>query len=151
MNDWEDGKKLKWLKFRLTGKAQTAFQRLPGEARTNYKEAKKALRKRFEPKSRQNRFHVEFQTHTKRKSESWADFTDECKSLVDEAYPELVEAAREQLAVNQYLQQLEHPQVAFSVKQKWPAKLDEAVSTTLEMEAYPSFGANAGGMAPPAT
>ena len=46
------------------------------------------------------------------------------------------EAAREQLAVNQYLQQLEHPQVAFSIKQKQPAKLDEAVSVTLEMEAY---------------
>ena len=46
------------------------------------------------------------------------------------------EAARERLAVNQYLQQLEHLQVAFSVKQKQPAKLDEAVSATLEMEAY---------------
>ena len=56
--------------------------------------------------------------------------------MVDKAYPELEEAAREQLAVNQYLQQLKHPQVAFSVKQKWPAKLDEAVSATLEMEAY---------------
>ena len=56
--------------------------------------------------------------------------------MVDKAYPELEEAAREQLAVNQYLQQLKHPQVAFSVKQKRPAKLDEAVSATLEMEAY---------------
>ena len=79
---------------------------------------------------------TEFQTRTKRKSESWADFADELKSLVDKAYPELEEAARERLAVNQYLQQLEHPQVAFSVKQKRPAKLDEAVSATLEMEAY---------------
>ena len=62
--------------------------------------------------------------------------TDDLKSLVDKAYPALEEAARERLAVNQYLQQLEHPQVAFSVKQKRPAKLDEAVSATLEMEAY---------------
>ena len=68
--------------------------------------------------------------------ESWADFADDLKSLVDKAYPELEEAARERLAVNQYLQQLEHPQVTFSVKQKRPAKLDEAVSATLEMEAY---------------
>ena len=136
VNDWDDGKKLKWLKVRLTGKAQTAFQRLPEEARADYKEAKKALQERFEPKSRQSRFHAEFQTRTKRKSESWADFADELKSLVDKAYPELEEAARERLAVNQYLQQLEHPQVAFSVKQKRAAKLDEAVSATLEMEAY---------------
>ena len=40
------------------------------------------------------------------------------KNLVDKAYPELEEAAWERLAVKQYLQQLEHPQVAFSVKQK---------------------------------
>lgn len=46
------------------------------------------------------------------------------------------EAAREWLAVNQHLQQLEHTQVAFSVKQKRPAKLNEVVSLTLEMEAY---------------
>ena len=26
VNDWDDGKKLKWLKVQLTGKAQTAFQ-----------------------------------------------------------------------------------------------------------------------------
>ena len=52
VNDWDDGKKLKWLKVRLTGKAQTAFQRLP-------EEAKKALQERFEPKSRQSRFYAD--------------------------------------------------------------------------------------------
>jgi len=87
VNDWDAVKKLQWLKVRLTGKAQTAFQRLPEEARADYKEAKKALHERFEPKSCQSRFHAEFQTRTKRKSESWADFADELKSLVDKAYP----------------------------------------------------------------
>ena len=53
-------------------------------------------------------FHAQFQIHAKQKSESWADFADDLKSLVDKVYPELEEAAREQLAVNQYLQQLEH-------------------------------------------
>ena len=38
--------------------------------------------------------------------------------------------------MNQYLQQLDHPQVAFGVKQKHPQKIDEAVSATLEMETY---------------
>lgn len=98
--------------------------------------AKKALQERFEPKSSQSCFWVEFQTLTKCKSETWADFADDLKNLIDKAYLELEEAAWERLAVNQYLQQLEHPQVAFIVKQQQPAKLDEVTSTTLEMEAY---------------
>lgn len=46
VNDWEDGDKLKWLKVRLTGRAQsqTAFQRLPESTRTDVKLATKALK-----------------------------------------------------------------------------------------------------------
>ena len=56
--------------------------------------------------------------------------------LADKAFPELQEAARSQLAINSYLQQLDHLQVAFGVKQKRPKTIDEAVSATLEMESY---------------
>ena len=136
VNEWDDGKKLKWMKVRLSGKAQMAFQRLPNEAKARYVEAKKALKECFEPESRQSRYQAKFQMQTKQKAESWADYADDLKSLVDKAYPEIEEAARERLAVNHYLQQLEQPQVAFSVRQKRPSKLDEVVSATLEMEAY---------------
>ena len=112
------------------------FQHLLEVWKASFSTAKKALQERFEPKSRQSPYQAEFQTCTKCKSETWADFADDLKNLTDKAYLELEEAARERLAVNQYLQQLEHPQVAFIVKQKQPAKLDEVVSTTLEMEAY---------------
>ena len=44
--------------------------------------------------------------------------------------------AREQLLLQIYLQQLDPPQVAFSVKQKRPKTLDEAVAATIEMESY---------------
>ena len=53
-----------------------------------------------------------------------------------QSLPELQEEARERLAVNQYLQQLDHPLAAFGVKQKHPQTIDEAVSATLEMETY---------------
>lgn len=55
---------------------------------------------------------------------------------MDKGFPELFDDAREQLALQSYLQQLDHPQIAFSVKQKCPATLDEAVAATLEMESY---------------
>ena len=56
--------------------------------------------------------------------------------LVDRAYPTLEVNGREQLALNHFLGQLENPQVAFSVKQKRPKTLEEAVTATLEMESY---------------
>ena len=48
VNNWDDGKKWKWLKVRLKWKAQAAFQRFP-EVKGDYTEAKKALQERFEP------------------------------------------------------------------------------------------------------
>ena len=69
-------------------------------------------------------------------SEGWADFAEDLKTLANKAYPSLQLEARERLAVNTYLQQLSQPQVAFSVKQRRPATLDDAVTATLEMESY---------------
>ena len=54
--------------------------------------------------------------------------------LADHAFPELQVEARELLAIDQYFRQLKHLQVAFSVKQKRPERLDDAVAATLEMD-----------------
>lgn len=136
VNEWTAEQKIKWLKVRLTGRAQSAFLHLSSEVRGNYERAKKSLRERFEPESRRNRYEAEFQTRRRKKTESWADFAEDLRTLTDKAYPELQEEARERLALNAYLTQLDQPQVAFAVKQKGPKSLDAAVSATLEMESY---------------
>ena len=136
VNEWTGDQKLQWLKVRLTSRAQTAFQRLAGETQQSYERAKAALQERFEPKSRQSRYQAEFQTRRKKRSETWADFADDLKLLVDRGFPELEDPARECLAVHTYLQQLDEPQVAFSVRQKRPKTLEEAGTATLEMESY---------------
>lgn len=136
VNEWTAEQKMKWLKVRLTGRAQAAFQHLSAEARGNYERATKSLRERFEPESRRNRYEAEFQTRRKNITEAWADFAEDLRTLADKAYPELQEEARERLALNAYLTQLDQPQVAFAVKQKGPKSLDAAVSATLEMESY---------------
>ena len=48
----------------------------------------------------------------------------------------MLDCPREQLALQVYFKQLNHPQVSFSVKQKQPATLDKAVAATVEMETY---------------
>ena len=136
VNSWNDEDKLKWLKVRLTGRAQAAFQRLTEANRATFTAASAALKERFEPATRKHRYLAELQTRRKKKGESWADLADDLKSLADKAYPGLQEEAREQLALHNYLAQLDQPQVAFGVKQKNPESLDAAVSATLELEAY---------------
>ena len=79
---------------------------------------------------------AEMQTRSRKTTEDWAVFGEELKRLADKAYPDLQEEARERLALNQYLARLEHPQLAFSVRQNNPTCVDEAVRITLEMETY---------------
>ena len=142
VNSWENTDKLKWLKVRLTGKAQTAFQRLPVDDRGDFDKAIVALQKRFEPPSRKHRYQAELQIRRKLKGETWADFADDLKSLTDKAYPELQEEARDRIALNIYLSQLDNPLVAFGVKQRNPETLDAATCITLELESYVTSKSN---------
>ena len=136
VNKWTPEQKLLWLKVRLTGRAQRAFKQLPEEAQAAYPEAVKALHVRFEPESKRVLYVAEFHTRTKKKSEGWADFGEDLRVLADRAFPTLGADARQLLALQQYLTQLDNPQVAFAVKQRHPTTVEAAVSITLELESY---------------
>ncbi len=122
--------------MRLTGRAQTAFQRLPAETKASLNSTAEALKERFEPASQKTRYQAEFQTRRKKKTENWADLAEDLLFQADKAYPDLDNKSRETLALNAYLAQLDNPQIAFGVRQRTPANLDAAVSATLELESY---------------
>ena len=136
VNDWSDETKLLWLRVRLIGKAQTAFKQLPTESRDTYQHCVGALRKRFEPDSKKELYLAKFQNCHKRIGEDWATFAEQLRTLSNKAYPTLGVEAKEVLALNRYLGEIEDPQISFGVKQTRPKNLDEAVATTLEMESY---------------
>ena len=123
INKWDDAAKLLWLRVRLVGGAQTAYGCLPAEAKGSYAELTKALKERFEPEALKERHLAQFQVRKKTKAEGWAEFADAVKLLCDKAYPDLEEKARECLALNHYLSQIDNPQVAFSVRQRQPQTL----------------------------
>ena len=143
VNGWDAAQKLQWLRVRVTGRAQKALHRLPEAVSASYEATRDALRARFEPESRCTRYQAEFQLRRKRAGEGWADLADDLRNLADKAYPTLQDDAREHLALNAYLSQLPQPHLSFSVRQKQPSTLDEAVASTLEMESYlPPQGAS---------
>ena len=60
VNKWATGEeKLKWLKVRLTGKAQTAFKKLPQDVKEDYGECMKSLQRRFDPDSKRQLYVAE--------------------------------------------------------------------------------------------
>ena len=136
INHWNDGQKLMWLKVRLTGRALMAYKKFSVTARGSFKNAIKALQERFEPESRKDLYRAEFQTRCKEKTEGWPEFGEDLRVLVDRAYLSLEDEARQQLALQRYLSQLDNEQVAFSVKQGKPRTIEAAVSATLECESY---------------
>ena len=93
INKWDEAAKLLWLRVRLVGGAQTAYGRLPTEAKESYVELKKALKGRFEPEALKERHLAQFQARKKTKTEGWAEFADAVKLLCDKAYPDLEEKA----------------------------------------------------------
>ena len=137
INEWNDASKLLWIRVRLVG---SAYGRLPDAKKADYHTLKKALKERFEPESRRELYLSEFSTRKRKTGEGWVEYANELRVLADKAFPELEEKAREQLALNQFLSQLENPQVAFNVKQKRPASLMDAVGSTLEIESPISQG-----------
>ena len=56
--------------------------------------------------------------------------------LEDKAYPDLELETRERLSLNRYLEQHPDPQVAFGVKQGRPLTVQDAVTSTLQLESY---------------
>ena len=128
VNNWDGDAKLKFLKVRLTGRAQTAFQRLPDDQKGTFDDAVAALTERFEPKSKRDLYVAELLTREKKLTESWGDLAEELRRIATKAYPDLGAAAAEQLALTHYLRCIHDVQLALPVKQKSPTSLHEAVS-----------------------
>ena len=88
-----------------------AYGLLPAEAKESYAGLRKALKGCFEPEALRERHLAQFQTRKKAKTEGWAEFADAVKLLCDKAYPDLEEKARECLALNHYLSQIDNPKL----------------------------------------
>ena len=83
---WDAANKLKLLHVRLSGRAGTAFRRLPEATRASFDLATAALRSRFEPESKKELYRTELLTRRKKQNEGWAVFGEDLKILADKAY-----------------------------------------------------------------
>ena len=136
VNGWNADDKKKWIRARLIGKAATAYKRLTVEEMADYDEIIVALKRRFEPECRKEVYMAEFQRRNKLRSEDWASYGEDLRTLVEKAYPMLQTEAQELLALNRFLSEISDVQLAFGVRQRAPTTVDAAVAATLELETY---------------
>ncbi len=136
VNTWDDDAKKDWIRARLTGRAATAWKRLTAADTDTYEHIVAGLKRRFEPACCKEVFMAEFHRRSKRRTEDWASFGEDLRTLVERAYPTLQTEAQELLALNRFLDEIQHPQLAFGVRQRTPSNLDEAIAATLELETY---------------
>lgn len=54
INGWDAATKCKWIRVSLVGRAATAYKRLSEVVRADFTATMGALKKRFEPESKQN-------------------------------------------------------------------------------------------------
>ena len=71
--------------------------------RASYNDTKKALKEQFEPTSLTERHKAELDARRKKKSEGWAEFSEDLRTLVEKVYPTLQDEARVQMALTHYL------------------------------------------------
>ena len=62
VNGWEAEQKHLWLKVRMTGRAQTAFKKVPNNAKESFDATVRALGERFKPQSKCEMYVAKFQT-----------------------------------------------------------------------------------------
>ena len=65
-----------------------------------------ALKWRFEPECRKEVYMAEFQKINKLRSEDWASYGEDLRTLVEKAYPMLQTEAQELLALNRFLSEM---------------------------------------------
>ena len=79
---------------------------------------------------------AEIQARQKKRTEDWALFGEDLKTLVEREYPMIQAETQELLALNQFLSQLEDYQLSFGVRPRNPKTVDAAVSAALQLETY---------------
>ena len=125
-----------WLLVHMIGKVHMAYQHFSHETRNLYTLSKATLHKCFKPTCNREFYKVEFQNREQQSIESWADFGDTLLSLVDRAFQDLPDNAREALALESFLSQLNPLQISFAMRQCKMKCVREAACATPEVESH---------------
>lgn len=137
LNHWED-RILEYLWIHLAGEALAFAEGLPQASELTYNEVCDSLELRFGAERLAAVHKAELLSRRRRKGESLAELGQDIRRLVNCAYPSFPLLAREEMAVEKFLDALDSAEMRRSIHQSQPGDLLQAIETGLQLEAWTS-------------
>lgn len=134
MNGWET-MKIDYLWVHFTGDALSYAEDLPNAHVLPYEELCVHIAQRFDAERLTNVHKAQLINRRRRPNETLSELGQSVRQLINLAYPNFNQAAKEEIAIEKFLDALK-PELRKSIYQESPATLDEAMERGLKLEAW---------------
>ena len=134
MNNW-DAMISDYLWIHLCGDALAYVEELPGASYMTYNEMCRELDQRFGAERLANVHKAQLLNRKRQNGESLAELGQEVRKLVNNAYPKFNAEAREEIAIEKFLDTLQS-ETRRTIYQENPATLSQAIEKGLQIEAW---------------
>ena len=125
--DWDDNTKLAKLVEALDDKALTFFSNLAPEVQGNFEVVRRKMNNRFIPREPATTVRKQLQTIQQKPEEALEEWAERCQQCAYDAWGEMSEDVAELAAVEAFLGGVLETEAAFSVMEKDPHTIDEAL------------------------
>jgi len=136
INNWTEEWKLEYLWVSLTGESLAFVEELPIEQQSTYQGLCRALDQRF-GSERLSTVHKATLLGRRRKAgETMTELGQDVRRLVNHAYPDFPQRAKEEIAIERFLDALDSSDIRLAIHQQNPKTLDHAIEVGLQIEAW---------------
>ena len=136
LNAWDDEQKRNFLAVRLHGIAQQTYQDLNETVQEgSFDGLAEALGRRFAPAERVELYKAEFYARKRVSGEKLGELAANVRKLAKKAFPGATNEIVDQLAKDRFIDALVDKDLRIRIREGSPAKLDDAVSRGIQLEA----------------
>ena len=136
VNEWSQAHRHNFLMVLLDKEALSYAEGLPEEKKEDFNELVLAMEERFGDKMLTEVFKSELKSRTRKDQEALPSLGQAIRDLVWKAYPRLDWDAKEDLAVDYFIQAIPNREIRLHLHQRQPRNTMEAVKVAVDLEAW---------------
>ena len=135
INQWTEDR-LEYLWVSLTGEALAFVEGLPEEQKDTYDQLCYALDQRFGAERLSTLHKATLLGRTRKEGETMAELGQDVRRLVNSAYPDFPILAKEEIAIERFLDAISCAETRLAIHQQHPKTLNDAIEHGLQIEAW---------------